>query len=89
LVPGDGSTIKVKKPKPRTPIYKPGDPRIARDLRRGAGVGVDLSKLSPEERVRWEEQVRQQLMADPVREATELMKPPNERFPQEDASEDE
>lgn len=82
--------------RPHTPVYKPDDPRIQQDLRRGAGVGVDLSGLTKAQQERWwadrEAEIRSAGIRAPVRdvirEANERMLPDNERFSQEEDEDD-
>lgn len=79
--------------KPHMPIYQPGDPRIEKDLARGAGVGVDLSKLSPEEANKEMVRIQSDLLRsssgpriphDTLHRAHRENQPPLERFNPED-----
>lgn len=80
------------RPVGRMPVYQPDDPRIIQDLRRGAGVGVDLSKLSQKQRDEWFKRRDMELLSggirtparDLVTEANRLMQQPLDRFKPED-----
>lgn len=94
-VDGNGKVRKLGALRPHMPVYQPDDPRIQQDLRRGAGVGVDLSSLSPEQATKWWEDRQAELYAggirrkatDVIMDANELMRQPLHRFPCEEDDE--
>jgi hypothetical protein len=90
----DFRALKKSDAKKFQPTYKPDDPRIQQDLRRGSSVEVDLSGLSSASKSQWWSDREVELLSggirtparDLIREANQQMQLPDDRYPQEDES---